>query len=67
LSLFDYIKSFCNIDDEIEIDLCDLTGEMKHLQENLNMFANSILKEKEKYILVRVERKFFCDLWSLKV
>jgi hypothetical protein len=39
------------------LDLADFSGEVKNLQENYKNYANVFLKEREKYILVKVESK----------
>jgi len=38
-----------------DLDLADLTGDVKCLQENRDKYASSLLKEKEKYILLKIE------------
>jgi hypothetical protein len=42
----------------LEFELADLNGEIKNLQDNQENYANTILKDKEKYILLKIERKF---------
>ena len=40
-----------------DLELCDITGEVKNLQENRDKYANAILKEKERYILLIIDSK----------
>lgn len=59
LHLLNYIKKVTKLsetDSQIDIDLADLTGEVKNLHENKFNYGTSFLAAKEKYILVKIER-----------
>ena len=56
VNLLLYIKKISKTD-ENDLELCDLSGEVKHLQENRDLYAHNVLKEKEKYVLLKFERK----------
>ena len=45
-----------NISEDLEFELADLNGEIKNLQDHQEIYANTILKEKEKYVLLKIER-----------
>lgn len=55
--LIENIKQRCYVDDTIEIDLIDLNGISKHIQESRNPYAHSLLKNREILILAKVESK----------
>lgn len=55
--MFKYIKKIVSLDENTEIELSDLTGEIKHLQDSKFAYASNLLKEKETYVLLKVERK----------
>ncbi len=40
-----------------EIDLADLNGDVKHLLDNKDQFAINLVKERETYVLIKVDRK----------
>ncbi|KAK3580214.1 hypothetical protein CHS0354_017999 [Potamilus streckersoni] len=40
----------------VDIELSDETGNIKHLREALNKYANEILEEREILVLLRVEK-----------
>jgi len=52
-----YVKKVANTDDN-ELELCDITGDVKFLQANLFAYTNTLLKEKEHYILLKTESNF---------
>jgi hypothetical protein len=49
------LRKVCKLSDDVEIELCDMHAEVKHLQENKDANAIGFLKEKEKYILLKHE------------
>ncbi len=53
--LLNYIRKKCEYKEDLELDLCDLNGEVKHLNENLDTYANTILKDREELILIKLE------------
>ena len=57
LNLLKYITKITDLDENIEIELSDLSGEVKHLQDCKFAYATNILKEKETYVLLKVESK----------
>ncbi len=57
INLLRYIKRIANTD-ENELELCDITGEVKFLQANIYAYTNTLLKEKERYILLKTESKY---------
>jgi hypothetical protein len=67
---FDYVRKMSEMEfeTELELDLCDSKGEIMRMAEQAYLCANNFLKEKEKYILLRVERKVFdqviFSLWN---
>ena len=64
INLFRHIKKVTNIEDNFEIELADLNGEIKNLNENCKVNANTILKERETYVLLRIEsRRIFFQLF----
>lgn len=52
-----YLKNFPKTANN-DLELCDIYGEVKNLQENRDKYANIILKEKEKYILLIIDSKW---------
>ena len=50
------MKNFPNTSD-IDLDLSDLNGEVKNLQDNRDKYAHTVLKEKEKYVLLKIDSK----------
>jgi hypothetical protein len=66
INLFRHIKKVANIEDNFELELADLNGEIKNLNENFKINANAILKERETYVLLRIEsRRIFFQLVQL--
>lgn len=57
INLLRYIKKIANTD-ENELELCDITGDVKFLQANIYAYTNTLLKEKERYILLKTESKY---------
>ena len=57
INLLRYLKNFPNAK-HIDLDLSDVNGDVKNLQENRDKYADSLLKEKEKYILLRIESEY---------
>ena len=47
------------VEDLIEIDISDLSGDVKHLGDAKYVYATTLLKEKETYVLLKVERNRF--------
>jgi hypothetical protein len=58
-AFFDYVRKVSELELDTELDLCDSKGEIMRMAEQTDLFANQFLKEKEKYILLKVERKIF--------
>lgn len=61
LHLLNYIKKLANLNEtekQVDIDLADLSGEVKNLHENKFNYGSNFLAAKEKYILVKIERRF---------
>ncbi|XP_070534944.1 uncharacterized protein CXorf65 homolog [Ptychodera flava] len=56
--LLENIKQRCRCDEDVEVDLSDNEGNIKylHVAESLQKYANEILKERETFVLVKVER-----------
>jgi hypothetical protein len=54
-NFLNFLKSKLGLYEQSELDLADTNGEIKNLQENRNSYLNSILKEREKYILLKIE------------
>ncbi|XP_006814985.2 uncharacterized protein LOC102806740 [Saccoglossus kowalevskii] len=56
--LLENIKQRCHCAEDVEVDLSDNEGNVKYLNvaESLQKYANEILKERETFVLVRVER-----------
>jgi hypothetical protein len=52
-----FLKNKLGFFEQMELDLADSNGEIKNLQENRNSYLSSILKEREKYILLKIESK----------
>jgi hypothetical protein len=53
--LVENMKQRCNVDNSIEIDLLDMNGFSKHIQESRNPYAHDVLKNREILILARIE------------
>ena len=53
--MLNYIRKKCEYKGDFELDLCDLNGDVKHLNENLETYANTILKDREEFILIKLE------------
>lgn len=49
-----YLKNFPNTSDT-DLDLCDITGDIKYLQDNRDKYASALLKEKERYVLLKID------------
>jgi len=56
INLLRYLKNFPNTSG-YDLDLADLTGDVKCLQDNRDKYASSLLKEKEKYVLLKIDSK----------
>lgn len=58
INLFDYLFRIAgeNLEPGTELDLADLSGDVRLLSENKDRFVGSLIKEKETYILVKVEK-----------
>ncbi|XP_013417287.1 uncharacterized protein LOC106178588 [Lingula anatina] len=57
ISLVNEIKAKCRCED-VDIDLCDESGNVKHLGHQAQFkFASDLLVDRETYILIKVERK----------
>jgi hypothetical protein len=54
-----YIRKKCEFKEDLELDLCDMNGDVKHLNENQEIYANTILKDREEFVLVKLESKLF--------
>ncbi|CAF0876731.1 unnamed protein product [Brachionus calyciflorus] len=64
LHLLDHIKKIANLNDKysepdmgLDLDVCDLNGEVKNLNENKLNYGSNLLREKEKYILIKIDHK----------
>ncbi|XP_065056106.1 uncharacterized protein CXorf65 homolog [Rhopilema esculentum] len=55
--LLESIKTKCNCDKGVIIDLCDEKGNMKKLFENPESYANEFLSERDSFILIKVEKR----------
>ncbi|XP_038065810.1 uncharacterized protein CXorf65 homolog [Patiria miniata] len=56
LLLLENIKQRCNCAEDVDVDLSDNEGNVKHLLETPLRYANEVLKERETLVLVRVEK-----------
>lgn len=58
INLFEYIIRIAgeNIEPGVELDLADLNGDVKNLSENKDQFVLNMVKERETYILVKVDK-----------
>ncbi|KAL3854880.1 hypothetical protein ACJMK2_014116 [Sinanodonta woodiana] len=54
--LLKMIKKKCHCGQEVDIELSDEIGNIKHLREALNKYANEVLEEREILVLLRVEK-----------
>jgi hypothetical protein len=60
-NLFDHLKVLCNINDpNVDIDLCDLNGDVKRLADNKTLKAIDFIKTNETYILLKIESNIKC-------
>ncbi len=58
--LLNYIRKKCEFKEDLELDLCDMNDRhyVKHLNENQEIYANTILKDREEFVLVKLESKY---------
>ncbi|XP_072049670.1 uncharacterized protein CXorf65 homolog [Amphiura filiformis] len=56
LLLLENIKLRCNCTDDVDVDLSDHEGNVKHLLEAPARYANEVLKGREAFVLVKVEK-----------
>ncbi|XP_078667140.1 uncharacterized protein LOC144908991 [Branchiostoma floridae x Branchiostoma belcheri] len=54
--LLDSIKRRCNCHQDIDVDLSDELGNVKNLQQGLHKYANELLEEREKLVLLKVDK-----------
>ena len=57
INVLRYVQRQGNVDPRIELDIADVHGEVKHLHENKDAYAYNFVREREKYILLKIERK----------
>lgn len=62
VNLFQHIKFKSKLEDEHDYELSDLNGDIKSLNDNKDHYAFQFLKEKEKYILVKIDRNIIIFL-----
>lgn len=55
--LLDDIKRRCNCNKDATVDLCDESGNLKYLVNHPLSYATELLKEREAFVLIRVEKK----------
>lgn len=55
--MLSYLKRICEHKEDSELDLCDLNGDVKHLNENQENYANQILKDREELVLLKLDSK----------
>jgi len=55
--LLDDIKRRCNCTKDATVDLSDESGNLKYLVNHPLSYASEILKERESFVLIRVEKK----------
>ncbi len=53
--MLSFLRRKCQFKEELELDVCDMYGDVKHLNENLDVYAHSILKNKDEFILIKLE------------
>ncbi|ELT88081.1 hypothetical protein CAPTEDRAFT_225577 [Capitella teleta] len=56
VALLATIKEKCNYADEIDIDLSDENGNVKNLREAPQRYANEMLSERERFVLIKVDQ-----------
>eukprot|EP00057_Strongylocentrotus_purpuratus_P003714 XP_003727204.1 PREDICTED: uncharacterized protein LOC100889490 isoform X2 [Strongylocentrotus purpuratus] len=54
--LLEDIKRRCRCSTDVEVDLSDREGNIKHLMESPQRYANEVLKERESFVLIKVEK-----------
>ncbi|XP_054760461.2 uncharacterized protein CXorf65 homolog [Lytechinus pictus] len=54
--LLEDIKRRCKCSMGVEVDLSDQEGNIKHLSESPQRYANEVLKERESFVLIKVEK-----------
>ncbi|XP_039618456.1 uncharacterized protein CXorf65 homolog isoform X2 [Polypterus senegalus] len=57
ISLLECIRSSCQCQNEVEIDLADETGQVKNLLQNGHRYASEILTERQEFVLVSISTK----------
>ncbi|KAJ7392688.1 hypothetical protein OS493_010339 [Desmophyllum pertusum] len=55
--LLEDIKRRCNCTKDVTVDLSDESGNLKYLANHPMSYATEILKERESFVLIRVEKK----------
>jgi len=55
--LLDDIKRRCDCDRGVNIDLSDESGNIKYLTDHLSSYATEFVKERESFILIKVDRR----------
>ncbi|XP_071493362.1 uncharacterized protein CXorf65 homolog isoform X1 [Diadema antillarum] len=55
--LLEDIKKRCKCSTNVQVDLSDQEGNVKHLTDAPLRYANELLKERESFVLIRVERE----------
>jgi hypothetical protein len=56
---FDHVRKLADLDYDVELELCDSKADIMRLADQKYLFANNILREKEKYILLKVESMLY--------
>ncbi|XP_071958315.1 uncharacterized protein CXorf65 homolog [Antedon mediterranea] len=54
--LLENIRHRCRLSEDVEVDLADPEGNVKHLIEASLRYANEVLKERETFVLIKVEK-----------
>ncbi|CAF0943677.1 unnamed protein product [Didymodactylos carnosus] len=58
INLISSIRKNCRCDRNICVDLCDLTGDLRHISESAEQeYASALFKDREKLVLIRIEKQ----------
>ncbi|XP_033109991.1 uncharacterized protein CXorf65 homolog isoform X2 [Anneissia japonica] len=53
--LLENIRQRCRLGEDVEVDLADPEGNVKHLIDASLRYANEVLKDRETFVLIKVE------------